>query len=133
MDPDSRIFVNRMNAMSELLLIKASQMTKYQMLHVFKLILISVLLSLVVFRVNTVIVYLCIIVIMIMMLVYLLKYYESDNRININVRYNSNDSDEPSVAGGSSLKTPSDSVNIKVDKNKLKEFRKRTAAATTIQ
>lgn len=150
------MFVSRMGLLAELLVVKAAQMTKYQMFNVFKLILTSVLLSLIMFRINTVIVYLCIIIAVIVMFSCLLKYYETGGFTSLGSesirRYNSpNNSDNKNInrcmddlssssykllnstTGGDSTDVDAKDINIKIDKNKLKEFRKRSSAASSIK
>ena len=121
MDIDSRVFISRMGVMAEMLLIKSSQMTKYQIFNVFKLVLVSVLLSLMIFRTSTVILYLCIIITIVVMLSYLIKYYDS-NFCDIDVRYNSNDILKNKAHTSVNSAVLSDD-NVKIDKNKLKQYR----------
>lgn len=136
------MFVSRMGLLAELLVIKASQMTKYQMFNVFKLILTSVLLSLVMFRTNTVIMYLCIIIIIIVMFSCLLKHYESGSSFAFGTEFqqhynipNNSDNikrcmDDLSTSSSLSGKLTGNSNNVKINKNKLKEFRQRSKITT---
>lgn len=142
------MFVSRMGLLAELLVIKAAQMTKYQMFNVFKLILTSVLLSLMMFRTNAVIMYLCIIIIIIVMFSCLLKHYENGSSFafgtDLQQHYNiPNNSDNNIKRCMDDLSTPSsfnqtlsskltgNRNNIKINKNKLKEFRQRSKTTTT--
>lgn len=133
------MFVSRMGLLAELLVVKAVQMTKYQIFNVFKLILTSVLLSLIMFRINTVIVYLCIIITVIVMFSCLLKCYETGDFTSFGSesfgRYNNpNNSDNKNINKcmddlSFSKTNTADDTNIKIDKNKLKEFRKQSSTA----